>query len=42
MGIEPGTFRLRSRRAIEHLKVDRVLPEFAVEIYLYHVVDVEK
>ena len=53
LGVEPGTctFRLRSELAevalleqisIEHLNFYRVLPECAIRIYLYHVVDVAK
>ena len=51
MGFEPGmsaydanalTIALQDSISIEHLKVDRVLPECAIKNYIDHVVDVVK
>ena len=36
------SFALLDLKSIEHLKVDRLLPEFAIQIYLYLVLDVAK
>ena len=51
VGFEPGTFRLGNERAttelrglmsVEWIKVHLVLPVLFVDIYLQHMVDVEK